>query len=90
MMIDLKQEFISCMREVPSIENYKQIKEIFKDTKDLDIYLILEAMALDVEEIDDALYYSSKIEKSKNIDFKEEFLYKYQILKIDNKYSKIR
>ena len=72
----LKQQFISCMREVPSIENYKQIKDIFKDTKDLNIYLILEAMALDVEEIDDALYYSSKIEKSKDKEMlKEEFLY---------------
>ena len=59
--------------------------QFFKDTKDLDIYLILEAMALDVEEIDDALYYSSKIEKSKDKEIlKEEFLYKYQILKIDN------
>lgn len=78
------------MREVPSIENYKQIKEIFKDTKDLDIYLILEAMALDVEEIDDALYYSSKIEKSKDKEIlKEEFLYKYQILKIDNNTAKL-
>ena len=86
----LKQEFISCMREVPSIENYKQIKDIFKDTKDLDIYLILEAMALDVEEIDDALYYSSKIEKSKDKEIlKEEFLYKYQILKIDNNTGKL-
>ena len=86
----LKQQFISCMREVPSIENYKQIKEIFKDTKDLDIYLILEAMALDVEEIDDALYYSSKIEKSKDKEIlKEEFLYKYQILKIDNNTGKL-
>lgn len=87
---NLKQEFISCMREVPSIENYKQIKDIFKDTKDLDIYLILEAMALDVEEIDDALYYSSKIEKSKDKEIlKEEFLYKYQILKIDNNTGKL-
>ena len=86
----LKQQFISCMREVPSIENYKQIKDIFKDTKDLDIYLILEAMALDVEEIDDALYYSSKIEKSKDKEIlKEEFLYKYQILKIDNNTGKL-
>ena len=86
----LKQQFISCMREVPSIENYKQIKDIFKDTKDLDIYLILEAMALDVEEIDDALYYSSKIEKSKDKEMlKEEFLYKYQILKIDNNTGKL-
>ena len=86
----LKQQFISCMREVPSIENYKQIKDIFKDTKDLDIYLILEAMALDVEEIDDALYYSSKIEKSKDKEMlKEEFLYKYQILKIDNNSGKL-
>ena len=86
----LKQEFISCMREVPSIENYKQIKDIFKDTKDLDIYLILEAMALDVEEIDDALFYSSKIEKSKDKEMlKEEFLYKYQILKIDNNTGKL-
>ena len=81
----LKDEFINCIREVPSIENYKQFKNIFKDTKDLDVYLILEAMALDVEEIDDALYYSSKIEKSKDKEMlKEEFLYKYQILKIDN------
>lgn len=86
----LKQQFISCMREVPSIENYKQIKDIFKDTKDLDVYLILEAMALDVEEIDDALYYSSKIEKSKDKEIlKEEFLYKYQILKIDNNTGKL-
>ncbi|MGJ0359396.1 tetratricopeptide repeat protein [Aliarcobacter cryaerophilus] len=81
----LKDEFINCIREVPSIENYKQFKNIFKDTKDLDVYLILEAMALDVEEIDDALFYSSKIEKSKDKEMlKEEFLYKYQILKIDN------
>ena len=86
----LKQEFISCMREVPSIENYKQFKNIFKDTKDLDVYLILEAMALDVEEIDDALFYSSKIEKSKDKEMlKEEFLYKYQILKIDNNSGKL-
>ena len=86
----LKQQFISCMREVPSIENYKQFKNIFKDTKDLDVYLILEAMALDVEEIDDALYYSSKIEKSKDKEMlKEEFLYKYQILKIDNNTGKL-
>ena len=87
---NLKQEFISCMREVPSIENYKQFKNIFKDTKDLDVYLILEAMALDVEEIDDALFYSSKIEKSKDKEMlKEEFLYKYQILKIDNNTGKL-
>ena len=86
----LKDEFINCIREVPSIENYKQFKNIFKDTKDLDVYLILEAMALDVEEIDDALYYSSKIEKSKDKEIlKEEFLYKYQILKIDNNTGKL-
>ena len=86
----LKDEFINCIREVPSIENYKQFKNIFKDTKDLDVYLILEAMALDVEEIDDALFYSSKIEKSKDKEMlKEEFLYKYQILKIDNNSGKL-
>ena len=86
----LKDEFINCIREVPSIENYKQFKNIFKDTKDLDVYLILEAMALDVEEIDDALFYSSKIEKSKDKKMlKEEFLYKYQILKIDNNTAKL-
>ena len=86
----LKDEFINCIREVPSIENYKQFKNIFKDTKDLDVYLILEAMALDVEEIDDALFYSSKIEKSKDKEMlKEEFLYKYQILKIDNNTGKL-
>ncbi|RXI27931.1 tetratricopeptide repeat protein [Aliarcobacter trophiarum] len=86
----LKNEFIRCIREVPSIENYKQFKEIFKDTEDLDIYLVLEAMALDLEEIDDALYYSSKIEKSKDNDIlQEEFLYKYQVLKINNNSVKL-
>ncbi|MBL3519871.1 hypothetical protein H0A43_05245 [Arcobacter lanthieri] len=81
----LKDGLIKCITEVPSIENYMQLKNIFNNVQDLDIYLILETMALGVEEIDDALYFSSKIEKSENKDIlNKEFLYKYQVLKIKN------
>ncbi|WP_419677807.1 tetratricopeptide repeat protein [Aliarcobacter lanthieri] len=81
----LKDGLIKCITEVPSIENYKQLKNIFNNVQDLDIYLILETMALGVEEIEDALYFSSKIEKSEDKDIlSKEFLYKYQVLKIKN------
>jgi len=81
----LKDGLIKCINGVPSNENYTQLKDIFKDEQDLYMYLILEAMALSVEQIDDALYFSSKIEKAgdKNV-LNREFLYKYQALKTKN------
>jgi len=81
----LKDGLIKCINGVPSNENYTQLKDIFKDEQDLYMYLILEAMALSVDQIDDALYFSSKIEKAgdKNV-LNREFLYKYQALKTKN------
>gem|GEM_PF-1330531 len=81
----LKDGLIRCISGVPSYENYTKLKDILKDEQDLYIYLILEAMALSVDNIEDALYFSSKIEKSgdKNI-LNKEFLYKYQALKVKN------
>jgi len=81
----LKDGLIKCINGVPSNENYTQLKDIFKDEQDLYMYLILEAMALSVEQIDDALYFSSKIEKAgdKSV-LNREFLYKYQALKTKN------
>jgi len=81
----LKEGLIQCIGEVPSLENYTQLKNILAGKKDLEMYFILEGMALLVEEIDDALYFSSKIERSKNMELlKKEFLIKYQVLKIKN------
>ncbi|WP_418186131.1 tetratricopeptide repeat protein [Aliarcobacter vitoriensis] len=81
----IKNGLIKCISEVPSLENYTQLKNIFKDVQNLDIYFMLETMALSVDEIEDALYFSSKIEKANDKDILEkEFLYKYQVLKIKN------
>jgi hypothetical protein len=53
---------INCVVEVPSEESYSQIKNIFNDTTDANMYLILETMAYSLNYIDDALYFSSKIQ----------------------------
>ena len=68
---------INCVVEVPSEESYSQIKNIFNDTTDANMYLILETMAYSLNYIDDALYFSSKIEaiNDKKV-LQKEFLYK--------------
>lgn len=81
----LKDGLISCIKEEPSKDNYEQLREILKDTKDENIYLVLENIAFGIENIDDAVYYSSKIAGSKNKKLlEEEFLLKYQVLKQKN------
>lgn len=76
---------INCVVEVPSEESYSQIKNIFNDTTDANMYLILETMAYSLNYIDDALYFSSKIEaiNDKKV-LQKEFLYKYQVIKAKN------
>ncbi|OCL88748.1 hypothetical protein AAX26_00434 [Aliarcobacter thereius] len=81
----LKDGLISCIKEEPSKDNYEQLREILKDTKDENIYLVLENIAFGIDNIDDAVYYSSKITGSKNKKLlEEEFLLKYQVLKQKN------
>lgn len=76
---------INCVVEVPSEESYSQIKNIFNDTTDANMYLILETMAYSLNYIDDSLYFSSKIEaiNDKKV-LQKEFLYKYQVIKAKN------
>lgn len=82
---ELENGLISCITQFPNIDNYSRIKELFQNTKDTNTYLLLETMALSVNEIDDALFYSLKIENTNDKSILEkEFLYKYQVLKIKN------
>lgn len=80
-----RKGLITCVVEVPSEESYAQIKNIFNETTDANIYLVLETMAYSLNFIDDALYFSSKIESlnNKNV-LEKEFLYKYQVIKAKN------
>lgn len=80
-----KDSLISCVNEVPSPENYTQLKNILKKYMNLETYLMLENMALNLELFDEGLYFSAKIEKEGNKKMQErEFFIKYQILKLKN------
>ncbi|MCT7630605.1 hypothetical protein N5U06_07605 [Aliarcobacter butzleri] len=86
----IRSGLINCVVEVPSEESYTQIKNIFSDTKDANIYLVLETMAYSLNFTDDALYFSSKIEaiNDKKV-LEKEFLYKYQVIKAKNDFNKL-
>lgn len=81
----LKNGLIACIQEKPDEQTYEQLKDILKETKDENIYFVLESIAFGIGKIDDAVYYSSKISNSKNIELlKDEFFTKYQVLKEKN------
>lgn len=83
--ITFKDSLIECVNEVLTIDNYAQLKNILIDEKDINVAFVLEKMALNLELIDDAFYFSTRIEKADNKNMLEkEFLYRYQILKIKN------
>lgn len=82
---EIKNRIILCIKDEPNEDNYNQLREVLKDTKDDNIYLVLENIAFGIGNIDDAVYYSSKISNSKNKKLlEEEFFVKFQILKEKN------
>ena len=60
-----KNGLIACIQEKPDEQTYEQLKDILKETKDENIYFVLESIAFGIGKIDDAVYYSSKISNSK-------------------------
>lgn len=82
---NIEKGVLACIVGVPSLEVYSQIKSIFNETQDANIYLILEAMAYSLDFLDDAIGFSSKIESLNDRKvLQKEFLYKYQVMKAKN------
>ncbi|TLP36989.1 tetratricopeptide repeat protein [Arcobacter arenosus] len=82
---ELKFKFFECMVEAPSEKSYLLIKDTFNSTRDANIYLYLERMAISLGDFEEAENYSNKVEM---VDDKEvlskEFLYKFLLLKQKN------
>ncbi|MGB5793091.1 tetratricopeptide repeat protein [Poseidonibacter sp.] len=78
----IKFKFFECLVEVPYERGYELVKDAFNNSRDANIYLYLERMALSLGLLDEALDYSTKVEMvdNKNV-LTKEFLYRYQILK---------
>lgn len=81
----VKFKFFQCLIDVPYERAYTQIKNTFNTSRDGNIYLYLEKMALSLNLFDDALDFSAKVEmvNDKNI-LAQEFLTRYKIIKLQN------
>lgn len=78
----IKYSFFECLIEVPYEKAYEQVKEAFNKTRDANIYLYLERMALSLNMLDEAYDFSLKVEMVDDRNtLAKEFLYRYQILK---------
>lgn len=78
----IRYKFFECLIEVPYERAYLQLKDTFNSSRDANIYLYLERMAISLNLLDEAIEMSSRVEMVNNEDvLKEEFLYKYEIAK---------
>lgn len=81
----LKNKFFECLIEVPYERAFLLLKDTFNSSRDANIYLYLEKMALGLNLIDDAIDLSLKVEMVDNQKVLEkEFMYKYEIAKKKN------
>jgi predicted negative regulator of RcsB-dependent stress response len=81
----LKTKFFECLIEVPYERAFLLLKDTFNSSRDANIYLYLEKMALGLNLIDEAIDLSAKVEMVDNQKVLEkEFMYKYQIAKKKN------
>lgn len=76
-----KFEFFECLIEVPYEKGYELVKDTFNKSRDANIYLYLERMALSLRKFDEAENFSAKVDM---VDDKEvlskEFLYRFLVL----------
>lgn len=78
----LKYNFFECLLENPNDKAFYQLKDIFNLSKDANIYLFLEKMALSLNKLDDALDFSTKVEMVNNKDvLAKEFITRYELTK---------
>ncbi|UTJ05963.1 tetratricopeptide repeat protein [Arcobacter roscoffensis] len=81
----VKYKFFECLIDVPYERAYDQIKSTFNTSRDANIYLYLEKMALALNLYDEALDFSAKVEMVNNKGvLAQEFLTRYKIIKLQN------
>ncbi len=78
----LKYSFFECLVETTNDKIFYQLKDIFNSSKDANIYLYLEKMALGLDKLDEALDFSAKVEMINDKKaLANEFIIRYQINK---------
>lgn len=81
----LKSNFFECLLENPNDKAFYQLKDIFNLSKDAEIYLFLEKMALSLNKLDEALDFSTKVEMVNNKRvLAKEFITRYELTKALN------
>uniref|UniRef100_UPI004047ED85 tetratricopeptide repeat protein n=1 Tax=Aliarcobacter sp. TaxID=2321116 RepID=UPI004047ED85 len=81
----IKYKFFECLIDVPYERAYMQIKETFNKTRDANIYLYLERMAISLGMLTEAMDFSAKVEMvNDEAVLAKEFLFRYQIAKSKN------
>lgn len=82
---ETKYEFFECLIEVPYEKAYLLLKETFNKSRDANIYLYLERMALALQKYTEAENFSAKVEMVDNPKvLSEEFLYRFLVLSEKN------
>ena len=83
------KNMFNCMLEYPNKKSFTIASRVFKKTKDANIYLNLEKIALKLDLVPQALEISKQIDVTSDENVKsEEFLYRFLIsAKLDNTYS---
>ncbi|WP_198305146.1 tetratricopeptide repeat protein [Arcobacter vandammei] len=78
----LKYSFFECLVETSNDKTFYQLKDIFNTSKDANIYLYLEKMALSLDKLDEAFDFSAKVEMLNDKKaLANEFIIRYQINK---------
>ena len=80
-----KYDFFECLIEVPYEKGYLLAKDTFNSTRDPNIYLYLERMALALQKYEEAEGYSAKVEMVDDQEvLSKEFLYRFLVLNEKN------
>lgn len=82
---ETKYKFFECLIEVPYEKGYLLIKDTFNKSRDANIYLYLERMALALNRFDEAEGFSAKVDMVDNKEIlSKEFLYRFLVLTSKN------
>ncbi len=75
-----REQLFDCLTEIPDERSYTMAKQTFDSSKDGDLYLSLEKIALLLDKVDDAYSFVQKIDMINDDKIKEqEFLYRFLV-----------
>ena len=82
---ETKYKFFECLIEVPYEKGYLLLKDTFNTSRDPNIYLYMERMALALKKYDEAENFSSKVDMVDNKEvLSKEFLFRFLVLNEKN------